>query len=464
MPVYRNRSTLVNGAVRRRSPGVVLALGGLAVGAACVGGTAHSSAAATTPIRAAASPSGQSCAPKATKLTFWSWVPGIQRNVTLFNKTHPGICVQLDDVGTGTTELEKLAAAFKAGSGAPDVVQLQGISAAEFFSPTDLVNVAQYGANAFRSQFYKFAWARLQNGNATYCVPQDIGPMAMLYNTAFFQHYHISVPTTWAQFATDAAKVHAENAKVALTDFPTNDPNWTFGLMAQKGAYQFGPLHGTTLPVHIDNAPAKAFAQYWQPLITRGDVQSVPDFTTDFYRELGDGSLGVWLTAAWGPDDFSASLAGPSLGKWRVAPLPQWRAGANAQADWGGSCDAVSKQSANPKAATQFALWLNTNAGSWKLLSSSPTDLYPSLPKIATSKSFLATKLPLTGNQQIYRVFAKAATHLSGKELGSPIETYVFTEYTDDTGNGHTPLAGVLSKLQAQSVSYARQVGLHVVG
>lgn len=405
----------------------------------------------------------QSCSKRATQLTFWSWVPGIQRSVNLFNKTHNGICVQLDNVGAGSTELEKLAAALKAGSGAPDVVQLPGIEASQFFNPSELTNLATLGANSVKKGFYPFAWARLETGGATYCIPQDIGPMAMLYNTTFFKKYGISVPTTWTQFASDAAKVHRENPQAALTDFPTNDPNWTFGLLSQRGANQFGPLKGSTLPIHIDNAPAKAFAAYWQPMISKGIVQSVPDFNSGFYRELGDGTLGVWLTAAWGPDDFSPSLAGPSVGKWRVAPLPQWKAGANVSADWGGSCDAVPKQSSNPKAAAAFDIWLNTNEGSWKLMATSPTDLYPSLPRFANASFFVKNTIPLTGNQQINRVFAKAAANLSPDQLGSPIEGYVFTEYTDDASSGHPSLQAVLSKLQSQAVSYAQQEGIKVV-
>src|SRR5258708_1874647 len=57
-------------------------------------------------------------------LTFWSWVPNLQQAVDQFQKTHPNIKIKLQNVGAAATgEYTKLTNAFKAGSGAPDVVQ-----------------------------------------------------------------------------------------------------------------------------------------------------------------------------------------------------------------------------------------------------------------------------------------------------------------------------------------------------
>src|SRR6266566_2660236 len=60
----------------------------------------------------------------AVTLTFWSWVPHLQDEVSLFNKSHADIQVKLVNVGQGATEYQKLRTALKAGSGAPDVPSL----------------------------------------------------------------------------------------------------------------------------------------------------------------------------------------------------------------------------------------------------------------------------------------------------------------------------------------------------
>src|SRR5947209_16904513 len=47
-------------------------------------------------------------------LTIWDWVQGADKSVALWNSTHPNIQVKLADVGSGTTEFDKLFTAIKA--------------------------------------------------------------------------------------------------------------------------------------------------------------------------------------------------------------------------------------------------------------------------------------------------------------------------------------------------------------
>jgi multiple sugar transport system substrate-binding protein len=56
---------------------------------------------------------------------FWAWVPGMGRAVTEFNKTHPNICVTQEDVGAGDPQYVAITNALKAGSGAPDVAEIE---------------------------------------------------------------------------------------------------------------------------------------------------------------------------------------------------------------------------------------------------------------------------------------------------------------------------------------------------
>ena len=70
--------------------------------AACSGGTASQAtapASSTTTSAASAAAKSSSCKPGATPLTFWGWAPGYQQVVNEFNKTHPDICVTLEDNG-----------------------------------------------------------------------------------------------------------------------------------------------------------------------------------------------------------------------------------------------------------------------------------------------------------------------------------------------------------------------------
>jgi multiple sugar transport system substrate-binding protein len=94
--------------------------------AGCGGSSAGSSSSgSTTASTTRVANTTKLCSPGATKIQFWAWVPGISRAVSAFNSSHPKICVQLSDVGAGDPEYVKLTQALKAGSGAPDVAEVE---------------------------------------------------------------------------------------------------------------------------------------------------------------------------------------------------------------------------------------------------------------------------------------------------------------------------------------------------
>jgi multiple sugar transport system substrate-binding protein len=60
-----------------------------------------------------------------TELTFWTWVPDIQDQVDMFMEEYPAINVTVENVGQGLDHYSKVRTASEAGSGGPDVVQLE---------------------------------------------------------------------------------------------------------------------------------------------------------------------------------------------------------------------------------------------------------------------------------------------------------------------------------------------------
>ena len=84
------------------------------------------------------------------------------------------------------------------------------------------------------------------------------------------------------------------------------------------------------------------------------------DFTDSWYQGLASGKWATLPIAAWGPV-FLQGAAAKTSGKWRAADLPQWDAGKAVSSNWGGSTDAVLKLSKNPIAASQLALFINTD-------------------------------------------------------------------------------------------------------
>jgi len=128
-------------------------------------------------------------------LTFWTWVPNIQQEIDLFEQSHPNIKIKLVNAGQGGPEYTKLRTALKAGSGAPDIVQIELQYLPTFELANGLVDLSQYGANDLKNDYVSWVWNQVSQGSKVYAIPQDSGPMGLLYRADIFQQYHLPVPT-----------------------------------------------------------------------------------------------------------------------------------------------------------------------------------------------------------------------------------------------------------------------------
>src|SRR2546421_8569617 len=296
-------------------------------------------------------------------LTFWSWVTGIDKSVALWNSSHPNIHVTVQNVGAGPTEYNKLYTAIKANN-EPDLGQVEFQLLPSFETTSSLVDLSQYGANDVKDQYVPWTWKQVTLGNAVYAIPQDSGPMGLFYRQDIFKKYNISVPTTWMQYADAAAKLHAADPNVYITDFPPRQPGWFTGLVWQAGGQLF-TINGQSWKVSVNNAAAQQVASYWQDLLDKKLVKTEPDFANGWYHDLQTGAVATWISGAWGPAVLNAN-APQTAGKWRGAPHPPWEAGPNVGGNWGGANAGVFQSSKPPKEATQFAIWLFSDQHSLK--------------------------------------------------------------------------------------------------
>src|SRR6266568_1764263 len=404
-------------------------------------------------------PSGTSSGP--VTLTFWTWVPNIQSEINLFEQSHPNIKVKLVNAGQGTPEYTKLRTALKAGSGAPDVVQIEFQYLPTFELTGKLVDLSQYGASSIKNDFVPWTWSQVSQGDKVYAIPQDSGPMGLLYRKDIFDQYHLPVPTTWAQYAQEAVALHKANPQIYMTDFPPGDAGWFNGLTWQAGSRPFNG-NGTNISIHLDDTPALQVANYWGTLIKQKVIQTAPDFTNDWYAGLGKGIYATWITAAWGPV-FLSGVAAKSSGKWRAAPLPQWNAGDSASGNWGGSTDAVTSQSKHPKEAAEFAMWLNHNQESATQFAQKQF-LFPVLKSVLSDPAFDAPST-FYGGQKVNEVFVAASNQVDTNFQWSPFQDYVYTQYGNQIGNavnGKISFEQAMNNLQTSIITYAKGQGFTV--
>lgn len=406
------------------------------------------------------SSTGSTASSGPVNLTFWSWVPGIDKSVALWNKSHPNIHVTLNNVGSGSTEYDKLYTAIKANN-EPDLGQVEYQLLPTFETTNSLVDMSQYGASDAKSDFVPWTWNQVSLGNAVYAIPQDTGPMAMYYRQDIFAKYHIPVPTTWAQYADDAAKLHAANANEYITDFPPKEAGWFTSLMWQDGGHMFG-INGQSWKVSVNNSASLQVAAYWQTMLDKKLVKTDADFTNGWYQELQNGTVATWISAVWGAATISTN-APKSSGDWRVAPVPQWQTGGTVNGNWGGSTTVTFKSTKHPKEATEFAVWLNTNEPSVDAMITGAA-IYPANQASLTSPLLNAPQ-PFYGNQVIGQVFKAGSTQVDVNFQWGPTINQVYTDMGNNFANavnGQGTLSDALNATQQSTVTFMQKQGFSV--
>jgi multiple sugar transport system substrate-binding protein len=409
------------------------------------------------------SAAGAGCASGATRLTFWGWSAGYDLAVKKFNQTHSGICVKIENAGAAGDEYTKLTDALKAGSGTPDIAQVEYLEVPSFEITKSLVDLSQYGVGSVRKDFAPVAWSQVTQGSAQYAMPVDLGPLALYYNSKQFAAHKIQVPTTWAEFATAADKLHAADPKAAITNFDPVSAQDVLALMQQYGAFPFTYSGGDHLGIHFTGARQTAFANFWQGLIDKKEVTTAADFSPAQWTNFDNGTDAARLSPAWGPVGMQGSIK-KTIGDWRAAPIPTVEAGAQQSGNWGGSTLVVVKGTQHAKEAAEFAQWFGASADSWKILSGDVGGAFPGYLPLLNDPAFQATKLPISGPDTPNKVFAQAAQHMESPQW-PPIMTAALAKWTSTFAGvtkGSETLPQAFADFQKQMVGYARAQGFTV--
>jgi len=442
----------------------------LAAGLAACGASGSTSPAGTSSTAGASSASGGASTGAAavaaalqqpTTLTVWAWAPQTADIVKAFEQQYPKVKVNLVNAGTGSAEYTKLENAIKAGSGAPDVAQIEYYALPQFALQGALANLSADGLGSAQGQFSSAVWDSVTIGGKLVGLPQDTGPMALFYNKTIFDRYHLTVPATWAQYAADAAALHAANPKEYIGN-DTGDPGFVTSMIWAAGGDPYAVSGTKNVTINLQDAGAKKFAALWSPLITKNLLAPITSWSTQWYTGLANGSIASLVTGGWMGVDLETGV--PSgKGDWRVAPLPEWTAGTAATSENGGSADSVLASSKNQLAAAGFLQFMNTGPG--MQISANSGD-FPSSNTMLNSSAFLDQAPAYFGGQKINQVLSQAASQVLPGWSYLPFQVYANSIFPDTVGQAYTGKSSLDSGLQAwqqQSASYGTQQGFSVV-
>jgi multiple sugar transport system substrate-binding protein len=440
---------------RRRLATLTLGIATVAALSACSGGTP---AGTSNPGGNAADIA--SALQQPATITVWSWAPQVKDTVTAFRQKYPKITVNLVNAGTGNTEYTKLQNAIKAGSGAPDVAQVEYYALPQFALAGSLVDLKQYGLGSLESHYSPAVWGSVTTNGALEALPQDTGPMALFYNKNVFDKYGISVPSTWDEYVAAAKKLHAADPKAYITA-DSGDAGFTTSMIWDAGGQPFKVSGTSNVSIDLQDPGAKKFTALWNQLVQGGLLSSIPGWTDQWYQALGNGTIATLVTGAWMPATLESIAA--STGQWRVAPMPTWDAGGPAATAMnGGSSDAVLKQSKNPLVAAGFIQFMNDGDGAALFAKEGG---FPAANSALESPDFVDAAPAYFGGQKINQVLAQAAKSVIEGWSYLPFQVYANSVFADTVGKayaGRSDLNAGLQAWQANCATYGRQQGFTV--
>ncbi|WP_328867942.1 ABC transporter substrate-binding protein [Streptomyces sp. NBC_00304] len=393
---------------------------------------------------------------KGGKVTVWAWEPTLKKVAADFEKKYPEVDVELVNAGTGDKQYTALQNAMAAGSGAPDVAQVEYYALGQFAIAKSVEDLAPYGAKKYDKTFTPGPWNAVTQDKAVYALPMDSGPMAFFYNKKVFDKHGVKVPTTWDEYVEAARTLHKADPKIFITN-DTGDAGATTSLIWQAGGRPY-KADGTNVGVAFDDAGTKKYTATWQKLLDEKLVAPISSWSDAWYKGLADGSLATLSIGAWMPANLTSGVPAAS-GDWRVAPLPQWTKGDRTSAENGGSSLAVPKAAKNKELAYAFTQFATTGAGASSRVAEGA---FPATRADLESKPFLDTPFPYFGGQKANQVFAESARNVGADWSYLPYQVYANSVFNDTAGKAYvssTTLSDGLKAWQDASVKYGKDQG-----
>ncbi|KQP64142.1 MULTISPECIES: ABC transporter substrate-binding protein [Nocardioides] len=392
-------------------------------------------------------------------LTVWAWEPTLEKVVSDFEAEYPNVDVELVNAGTGNDQYTALQNAVSAGKGVPDVAQVEYYALPQFSLAGSVSELSGFGAADLEDTFTPGPWSSVQQNDGIYGLPMDSGPMAMFYNQEVFEEYGIEVPTTWEEFMQAGRDLQAADPDVYITN-DTGDAGFATSLMWQAGAQPFAS-EGEDVTIEFSDEGAQTYADTWQTMIDEELLAPISSWSDEWFSGLNDGTVATLVTGAWMPANLESG-APDGKGDWRVAPMPQWEAGAETTAENGGSSLTIPTDAQEKELAYAFLEYANVEDGVQTRVDGGA---FPATVAEIESDEFVGKEFPYFGDQKVNEVLSESAGQVAEGWSYLPFQVYANSIFNDTVGQAYVsdePLADGLAAWQEQMTEYGEQQGFSV--
>ena len=380
------------------------------------------------------------------ELTVWSWDSTLPRTVKGFEAKNPNIKVKVTNAGTNKDEYNALSNAIEAGSGAPDIAQIEYYALPEYVIRGHLENLSDLGASDFKDFYTPGTWSSVNINDGVYALPMDSGPMAFFYNKEVFDKDGVDAEQikTWDQYYDAAKKIHALGDNYYITS-DTGDAGFFDSMTWLAGATPFETSKdGETVTINLTgDKNVKTFTDFWQKLLDEGLLDTkTAGWSEDWFKGMVDGTIASLFTGAWMPANLANSAA-DGAGKWRVTQMPT-ADGSTTNSENGGSSLAVLASTKKADAAYQFIEYANHGDGVATRVAGGafPADKASmesdSFKNTTTVKNADGEDVDYFGGQKYNEVLAQAAENVSSDYQFLPYEVKARTIFGDYLGKSYT--------------------------
>jgi multiple sugar transport system substrate-binding protein len=408
---------------------------------------------------AGCSSSGDAGTGKVT-LNYWAWAPGSAQEVAQFNKTHPDIQVKLTNAGGGDQSAAKLLTAIRAGN-APDLSLVENTSLPRMVVAGAPLDITKYIKDV-KKNFSEGSWSQTTFSGQTFGIPQDVGPMALLYRKDVFDKYGLAAPKTWQDWSNDAAAIKAKEPKLTMASLSTDGWGWYAAVAAQAGDNWWTVKKNGSWNVNIDGKGSRDVMNFFQGMYDNHLIAADPILSPTYNQQINDGTMLSWPSAVWAPGVIEG-IAPSTNGKWALAPLPRWNADDPTVSYQGGSSVIVAKTSKYPTQAAEFAKWLNASETGAKLILNVQNG-YPAA--LSGQQAATQQKPPALMPQQTdyYTTVQEIAKHTRAVTWGpdTDIAASAFTDAMNAAVQNHTSWAAALTATQKAVVADMKKQGFKV--
>lgn len=340
-----------------------------------------------------------------TQLTVWSWnvaASALKSTLEGFNKLHPDIKVDVQDLGNQQVFDKMLAACAAGGEGLPDIVTVENHESEIFWSrfPDCFTDLTKLGYDdKTKALFPEFKRTELEIGKTAYAMPWDSGPVVMFYRRDFYDKAGVDPASirTWDDFIAAGKKVEAANPGVVMAQADLNGDSEWFRMIANEQGCGYFSADGGSITI---SRPACVATLEKIKAMTDAGIITAANWDEKIQADSA-GKVATQMYGAW----FEGSVrtnAPDQSGKWGVYLMPSMTADGPHAANLGGSSLAIAANSKHKDAAWTYVDYaLGTNEGQVDMLKS--YGLVPSLLS-AVKDPFVDEAQPYWGGQKVWQL------------------------------------------------------------